>query len=83
MLVREDINDVLKPKTEDDINDAIYLRIQELGDMEIEDMLESISEEFKLDQCAVSQMFIANIEPKERKEIIELIYNTLHEYNRI
>jgi hypothetical protein len=79
-LVREDLNSVLKPKSEEDIEIAITERLQELYEMDPSEMIESLSDEFNIGERTIASLIIGNIEPDKRYEGIDAAYKQLIEY---
>ena len=73
-LVKESINDILKPKSKDDIEISIDERLQELYEMDPSEMVESIAHEFDLNEFVVACKIIGNVEPSEVYKTIDIFY---------
>ena len=81
-LVKENIEDVLKPKSEEDIRDAIDGRIEEFKTMDERDVIESIADEFEIDVLSVAVDLLLNVDVRERNTAIEDVYRNYIEYGK-
>lgn len=83
-LVRENMEDVLKPKSKSDIKDSTAERIRDLQDMDVDDMVEAMVQDFAsygpIEEDEVMRTIIMNIEVPDRKQIIKEVYLTFVEY---
>lgn len=73
-VVRESLGDILKPKSEEDIEFSVEQRISEFETMDPKEIVDSISDEFYVGHLDVAIFILNNVDPKERSEAIEIVY---------
>jgi len=73
-LVKENVEDVLKPKTKEDVIDSFEERLEEIYAMDPSDQIDAISEWLEVDQYDAASFIIGNVEPKARNQAIKEIY---------
>jgi len=81
--IHEDMGDVLKGKSENEIEDAIKARLEEFKSMDEEDILDSIAHEFDgMYQLDIAKAIILNTDISARNRAIEDVYRGYVEYVR-
>ncbi|NMC59091.1 MAG: hypothetical protein GYA51_06880 [Candidatus Methanofastidiosa archaeon] len=81
-LVNENIEDVLKPKSEEDLEVAFYNRLWDFERMDPKEIVDSIAEEFGVGTLDVAIHILNNIEHTELHDSIKLVYNDYLRENR-
>jgi len=81
-LVKENVDDVLKPKSEDEIYDSIEMRIEEFKTMDEDDMIHTIADEFEIYPLDVAKAIILNTDVRARNEAVADVYRSYIDYLR-
>ena len=81
-LVNENIEDVLKPKSEEDLEVAFQERLWAFEGMDPKEIVDAIAEEFGVGTLDVAVHILNNIEHTELHDSIKLVYNDYLRVNR-
>lgn len=81
-LVNENIEDLLKPKSEEDLELAFQEKLWDFERMDPKEIVDSIAEEFGVGTLDVAIHILNNIEHTELHDSIKLVYNDYLRENR-
>ena len=79
-LVKENVEDVLKGKSQGDIEDSIKVRLEEFKNMDEDDIIHEIADQFEMNPQDVAKAIILNTDIQARNQAIEDVFRGYIEY---
>jgi hypothetical protein len=82
--INEDVRDILRPKSEEEIEKAIDKKVKELCKLDISDLVENLANQFNIDTETAASVILSTtfsvVKKDVKEDIIRTVYLDILEY---